>query len=291
VGAAAADGVRSVVVEFVGVPGAGKSTLAERAAAQLRALGVPVHLHAHPAAPDPAPRSRLEKYLRYTKYLPAFVAVGCRHPAFAARTTSCVLRSGQRSLWDAAKVLHNLFRMTRLLRRCRRRHGVHLVDQGVLQSLWAVAYSAGSSRPDTLPRLASAFVALPDVAVVVKAPAPVLRGRLVERAVAIGRLDAELRHDPSALARAVESVASVEAALASSRWRHAVRLLSVDNTDPTDLDASVDHICGSIRIDEWTLTAGSETAARPPVSSRPPLHHAHVRVSDAHRSARPSDTP
>jgi hypothetical protein len=230
-------------VEFVGIPGAGKSTVARRAAELLERDGMVVHLHSHPTAPSPRARHRLLRVAGYLRYLPPFVIMACRHPAYAYRAWAHVAASRQRSAWDLIKVLHNLFRMSLLVEWCRREGGIHLIDQGLFQALWAVEFSAGSRAQNTANGLCDAAVALPDIAVMVSAELPCIQQRLTGRAVAVGRLEVELRSDPTALTRATDAIAMVEHVLRRVRdGRPDVRVVTVGGGPADDLDVEAGRV-------------------------------------------------
>jgi hypothetical protein len=211
---------QSVIVEFVGIPGAGKSTLARHGAELLRSEGVPVHLHALSEPPRAErvgrggwPVHAWNQAVAYGRFLPPIALVALRHPTRAALAVARIAASRQRSLRDLLKVVHNLFRTTLLVERARRLGGVHLIDQGVLQVIWAVGFSAAPHARGRVLRLGDALMALPDVAVVVESDLPTIRERLAQRAVPVGRLERELRTDPSALDRAASAFTVVEAVL------------------------------------------------------------------------------
>jgi hypothetical protein len=233
-----------VVIEFVGIPGAGKSTLARHGAELLRAEGVPVQLHAlsEPPSEDRGGRAAWpirawNEVVAYCRYLPPIALVVLRHPARAVLAVARIAASRQRSLRDLLKVVHNLFRTTLLVERARERGGVHLIDQGVLQAIWAVGFSAAPRAGARVTGLGDALVALPDVAVVVESDLPIIRERLVRRAVPVGRLERELRTDESALDRAVSAFAAVEAVLQrTGESRGRLRVVRVASRCADDLD-------------------------------------------------------
>lgn len=125
-----------VVVEFVGLPGAGKSTLASRLLQELRALGYDCAgrelLRAKQGGPLAARSARLHFWLRHSGLLRstslALLAVGgtgpeaLRHAARLGRWAS-----GFKRLTDGG-------------------HDIVLLDQGVVQQAWSAILRAESGR-------------------------------------------------------------------------------------------------------------------------------------------------
>jgi hypothetical protein len=246
--AAAAPPRAGLVVEFVGIPGAGKSILARRACELLRAAGVPTTLHAHPTVPLPAPSNPVAKAVSYLRYAPPFARLGARHPGALLRAAAAVRATRQRSAMGYFKVLHNLCKTSLLVERCRRQPGVHLVDQGTLQTLWAVAFSARAPGALTPARASGALAALPDVAVVVTAESEDVRRRLAGRLVAIGRLEERMRADPSVLEDAAAAFRAVDALIAAiGRAAPALRVVHVANAGEGDVEGRARLLADRLR--------------------------------------------
>lgn len=122
------------VVEFVGLPGSGKTTLARTIAATLRASGVDVL----------EPVARVNELGRARRGVTKFAYCareGLRAPAATAALARLVAESRQPNLALAAKNLTNLV-LQRALAIPARPADVVIHDQGVFQSLWSLNLQA-----------------------------------------------------------------------------------------------------------------------------------------------------
>lgn len=126
--------LRAVLVEFVGVPGSGKTTLAEALAAEFQRRGLTV-VQANNAWRHPWRWTTRIHRLR--------LAVECAvaSPASARSAIRLVQASKQRSLSDAASVVTNWLCKLRLMRR-RGAADIGVTDEGTLHAIWSLAYSA-----------------------------------------------------------------------------------------------------------------------------------------------------
>lgn len=126
--------VPGLLVEFVGLPAAGKTTLAVRLAEGLRELAIPTDLLCEWPAPAGAP------YLRRRQKVPLALGAALRHPVTAAALVGLVLRSRQETPSDALRVLYRWLFL--LGHRERGWQGVRVYDQGLVQALWSLLYRA-----------------------------------------------------------------------------------------------------------------------------------------------------
>jgi hypothetical protein len=134
-----------LVVEFFGLPGAGKTTLADALGRHLQEEGRVCIYRRLVLADD---RRAAARHLLRAR----FVVYGTlRHPTLFGSAMRLVRDSRQTSMRDAAKVLWNLSCVLGFWLWCRKTDAdVVLVDQGVLQALWSVAFAsrgAGEFRP------------------------------------------------------------------------------------------------------------------------------------------------
>jgi hypothetical protein len=179
--------VPGLVVEFLGLPGAGKSTLAHAVAASLRTAGVPVTEPTFQLDHETAPgRRRARKLAAAARTL-------CRAPVVATRCAGLVARSRQRRAAWLVPLVTNWLYLADGARRCTRTPGVHLLDQGLMQGAWSTAYGAARFEPRALAvRRVLRAVAPPRWMVVVVEAAPhLLHRRLGERIAPASRLERE----------------------------------------------------------------------------------------------------
>lgn len=163
----------STVVEFFGLPGAGKSTVATLTRRDLTDRGIRAQVVDRRVAIDvPAP-------LRIGRKLLLVADRGISHPVRSARAVTSIGTS-QTALADAATRPMQFLVTQALLARARRTPGVHLLEEGLLQALWSAGLRAGGNR--SVGSLAADLGAVvPDLVVVVEAPISAIESRLGSR--------------------------------------------------------------------------------------------------------------
>ncbi len=232
-GDTAADGAArgALLIEFCGLPGAGKSHLAGALLASLRREGIPARAGDASIAPDIAPVRRIPR-----KLLAAGREV-LSDPAGAARVGLAIARA-ERDAVDVVSRSLQWFVTQRVLDRAAGRAGVHVFGEGVLQALWSIGLRGD---PDALLELLDAGAARwirPRVLVVVNAPTDVADARLGARrsshsrtqALGAAERTAELRRGRELLESLVEW------------WRASSRegeIVEVDNGDDEPRDREV----------------------------------------------------
>ncbi len=215
----------SVIVEFTGLPGSGKSFLAAALVDALSATGGPAELASAAVGPE---IPRLQRLARKAT-LAARAAVSA--PRSTAAATVAIARSGQ-PLQQTGRRVQNWLVTNQLQRQARRRPGVHVFDQGLVQELHSLAYQ-GTWR-GALPTAGPGPGRLgPDLLVAVRVPAEVCAARLERRVDANSRLDRMTPPDRCAwlAARHAELLEITEAWLAAHGTLVPTRLLVLVNAD------------------------------------------------------------
>ena len=176
-----------LVVEFVGLPGVGKSHATRLVAARLAAVGTPAQSSALRINHELG-RSRR---VLYKSGICAVEALRC--PGRAARVGRALIGSGQQSRVDVLRLLYNWLFLAGLLRRARAGPVVELLDEGIYQLLWSIGFAGGErvirDYSSTFLMGPPSEVPLPDVVVVVEAPLGLIQARLESRKTRAGRLD------------------------------------------------------------------------------------------------------
>ena len=126
----------SFIVEFAGLPGVGKSTLSHAAAAALRESGEIVTEPTREIIHDP--RRQRRKFVLAAGTL-------ARHPVSSLAAIRQIFVSGQNSLRDFGATAFNFLYVCRLIEIYRKTPGIHFVDQGCVNALWSIGYSASRS--------------------------------------------------------------------------------------------------------------------------------------------------
>jgi hypothetical protein len=179
--------MESYLVEFAGLPGAGKSAISHALARLLRQRGLPVTVPRYDLDHRAAAPARVARKLAWT------CAEVLRRPGATGRWLGALRRSRQPGVGVLATVAANWLQLGALMHRAARRPGVHLFDEGLLQALWSAGYEARAPEaawPDLERALGAALPARLTV-VAVDAPADALRRRL-ERRPPASRLDRAL---------------------------------------------------------------------------------------------------
>jgi hypothetical protein len=194
-------------VEFVGLPGAGKSVLSHAVAGLLRTSGLIVDQPARDT-------DRLGLGGRALRKAGLALFGAAAAPLAGGRWARALLASGQRSGADSGRVALNWFYMAGLVRRISARPGVHLLDQGPVQALWSTAYasSAGRMNAAAASEALRGIVPHPTLIVLVQTGETTLASRLRHRPGGDSRLERDLRlpAGPAAYARGALALGWVE---------------------------------------------------------------------------------
>ena len=168
------------VVEFCGLPTAGKSTLARAVVAQLRLRGVPTTEVMATLGPDAGRSARMARKV-------AAIGRSAVEPGSVVVAAGVGLRSRQQDVRDRLARPANLLVVRHAVRRAHRRPGVHVLDQGPLQEWWSAALRADDQR--VLRQSGTDPAERCDLLIRVETPIPVLLARLAARGPRQSRLE------------------------------------------------------------------------------------------------------
>ncbi len=238
----------SLLIEFLGLPGSGKTTLARRVVPILQADRIPARL-VDPEAETRhiRPSTGLHRLISVARLMKPTGTAILSEPNFALRLTTAIFRSNQPSIRDSLKVLNNWFRVRTALLRSSPAPGVHLFDQGLFQAWWAVEFRARNPT-----EIASYFhrssQILPDMLIILRASHATIQRRLDARPAEISRLEKQMKTDPSAIPKAVSAFEVVSAGLnGRSSTQGALRILELDATRDDSLEANTQQVVTAIR--------------------------------------------
>lgn len=181
-------------VEFVGIPGAGKSAVSRRVVALLRGRGLVVDDLSYRLAHE---ESRATRFLRKSVYVTKEIVL---HPIVTTRSLVQIAAVPHPSLRILAKMAYNWLLVSALARRGRE-PGIHICDQGIFQGFWSMGFGGGSAAVAEAARRLWGLVPAPDLVVVIEADLPAIRHRLKLRQERKSRLDRLFESHPSALER------------------------------------------------------------------------------------------
>ena len=231
-------------VEFLGLAGAGKSTVSGAVGAVLRERRIPVT----------EPTYRLDHLASYhTRRALKFwysLRRAIRRPWEGARWARTVFGSRQRAWVGSWVETMNLLYLLELMRSESAVPGVHLFDQGLFQALWSLAYDAAAAHVVSPPVLERVRRSLPPISVVivVETSLATARGRLRERPGATSRLqrDVAAGRAATALERATAILRPIDAAASQLASEGRIVLLRVSNDNDADLLGAATRIADAV---------------------------------------------
>jgi thymidylate kinase len=186
---------RRVWVEFLGMPGSGKSTVSHALAGVLRQRGMTV---AEPTYATDHLMSDGRRYLYKSGRLAGTVLRGPREAASAFRT---VLRTRQRRNTAAVLATVNWLFIASLLERPPIPAAVQVVDEGLFQALWSVCFEAEVDAPAGLLATLARSGPCPDAVVLLEVDATEVKRRLASRSRGMSRMDGSAAAAPESWLR------------------------------------------------------------------------------------------
>jgi thymidylate kinase len=228
---------RRLSVEFLGLPGAGKSGVSRRVAEILANDGHPVvdtnYALTHRSG---VLARRLRKFAGIAREI-------VLHPAYSARSTWAITATKQRTLSDLLGAVSNWLFVSSLLREGGR--ALHLLDEGIFQALWSVGFGAASDDWTSVVRAAGSGFPVPDVVVIVNVSAATAERRLRARGLKQSRVEGLLETDPGVLEtsrRLLDQVRAVLFQMAKS-GKH-LHIQEVANERDDDLEPNARSLAG-----------------------------------------------
>lgn len=168
----------NLVIDFLGLPGSGKTTLSKRLSKQLESSNIP-HFN---TAFDTLTEKKSGRIL-YKSFI--FLKEALLHPTRFIKHTGLIVRTRQRNIKDLAKVLINWFYIVHLLGKAQKMDRYVMLDQGLFQAIWSINLSA--KQPVNTREMLDK-IQLPDVVIVVNANEENIKNRLKKREFKYDRL-------------------------------------------------------------------------------------------------------
>lgn len=229
----------SRLIEFVGLPGAGKSTIAEQLAAEVRGSGRTTR--------EPTKRyaAMSPLYRRLTRVLMAF-SQGVKNPQLGITSVNLICSPPRRSWSGAIRSVLNWLHLAELYAP-HDREEVAVFDQGLVQALWSIRFMADcDALIEFRPMIESLLSQWGSVSlVVVGADVQAIKRRLDERPrgdpqpIDVG--------DPQSLRRAVRILEEVKSELNKIvESMDTVQKIEIDNSSDGRLREKVDEVYQSI---------------------------------------------
>lgn len=176
--------VRGLVIEFLGLPGAGKTTLTSRLSPLLQDLGISIH--------EPSFKRRHGKTgNRIFVKLHMVIGELFFHFHFTLLSIWYILLSRQTSWRDTITTCFNWLFCAGIIRQNSLQTKPVLLDQGIFQALWSIRYSC-MYEPASLELLLNSLICMPFIVVVLDTEPSIIRKRLHERPGSSSRLEKKL---------------------------------------------------------------------------------------------------
>jgi thymidylate kinase len=223
---------QSMTVEFFGMPGSGKSTLANRVAEIIESWGIGIQKQTYVLAHCMSRRQRVIAKIRYI--LPEI----CLEPRHTARSARAIAATGQSSTLEWVRALFNWLFVTPLVRPIAQFDGIRILDQGIFQALWSVAFSGDHNALKIMTDQLMAQSPVPDVVIIVHARLSTVAQRLATRQSHDSRLEHLLEKNPGVLARS-ESLFLQVAEIAKFLLRQRMMPVIIDVNNDEDMDLEI----------------------------------------------------
>lgn len=228
-----------MIVEFFGLPGAGKSTLAAALVTALRTSGDPA------SSPSSMVGSDVSAPLRYVRKSTRIGSSVVRRPAASFRLLRSIAESEQESKTQVGKRWGD-FMLAQAFLSQQPSGGSVVLDQGFMQAVWSIGLRGRLESPlQTLSGTTDAW-SRPDRVIVVEAPLDQLAKRLRARASRHSRVQDSGRSTVAELDRARDLMSHLLAE-ARSLGLEPESIITIENPDsasPEDLVSSISPLLG-----------------------------------------------
>ncbi len=165
---------KSVIVEFVGLPGVGKSTLSRSVATKLKSRDAEVNEPIYERDTYSTLRRIASKSWFASRSLTA-------NPKTALRMTQCARHTDQQSIFDSIRVVFNLHYVAGVTTTFQSRTGITLLDQGIYQAHWSVGLRSTQPITKVIKLVDIPAHLTPDLVVFVEATDETIANRLTNR--------------------------------------------------------------------------------------------------------------
>lgn len=252
---------RGFVIEFTGLPGSGKSTLAHALADRLRQASDLV------SEPTYDLNHRSTRWHRVATKTRCIVRCVLTQPLGSLEAILAIARTGQRSLRDLTNTTLNMLYICGLRQMVAGRPGIQVLDQGVVQQVWSIGFSASRSVPLAgFGRLGRACFGRGSggAVVFVDVKSETVLERLTLRSGKASRLERRLsRESPHVeLAAAEDALAEARGAVrAFAEPQGGIRIETVSNEDSEDVEATAEELARRLRA------GGSTQGSNEPVEA------------------------
>jgi hypothetical protein len=237
-----------MLIEFLGLPACGKSTMSRRVADLLMEQGLVVDETSYDLA------HRRRKVARQRAKLIHLASFAAWNPLTAFSDVLAISGTRQASLMDLGKESLNWLYILSMAARRRSPPVVTILDQGIGQAIWSIGFTA--QRTSWLDLLSTKFeraAAMLDLVVRVRADFANIGDRLGARKRYVSRMDS-LGHDLEVVWRGETTGDAIAAKLQAI----GVRVIEIQNNDAAQLAQGARKVADMVT----TELSGQETASR-----------------------------
>ncbi len=223
-----------MIVEFIGLPGVGKTTLSRSVAVDLKSREISVYHPNYKCDIYSTPRRVTSKA--------RFVIQNLRtNPRLSLTMMQKVVQSGQKSLDDFARVLFNIYYILGLTNSFDSRSGITLLDQGIYQARWSVGLQSTQPIAEVIKRVDIPKNLAPDLVVFVEATDATIANRLTNRT------DGDTRFAPNseAFKRARDGYESIKSQIETAP--DGPNSITIENETQESLKPNAAHIADVIQ--------------------------------------------
>src|SRR5262245_46794748 len=229
---------RPVIVEFLGLSGAGKSSVSHEVAERLRGRGYPVREPTLTLAPTGRRRSVLKRAIKSLHVARELFA----HPRSSLASLKSMSATRQQRLQLYFRIGFHWLVLSSLMRT--HLASLHVFDQGAFQALWSIGLEGPPGTIQHVGPQLFATVPMPDVVVVLDASTDVVARRLALRAGRASRAD---RWSTAEVRRSLSRMHEVESILCSmSASPGGPRILRVANGRNDDVQTVAGRLAAEI---------------------------------------------
>ena len=233
----------AVIVEFLGLPGVGKSSVSHRVAEILSGRGLPVRQPTFTLDHGPG---KFQRTVRKSRYVAAEALL---RPGYAMRSARALRATGQSSPRLRFKMLFNWLLISALMRRSRRIRAVHLLDQGIYQALWSIGLGGADHCITRAGRELAGWMPTPTMVAVIEADLETVARRLEERGGTHSRADGWRASDADLFRRSSQLLEETKSLVLGAAGRGApVQMIGVDNSRDAGMDGQALRLAQSIEL-------------------------------------------
>ena len=231
------------VVEFLGLPGVGKTLLCHASAELLRDEGLLINEITY----DIGNLGSLQRYLRKWRFVFQQVLL---HPRLSSQMLQVIIKSRQQGFWSGFRVAFNWLYVTSIVRKGTTSKRIFLLDQGIFQGVWSVLFNAKEpnlthSLAQTILKMYSLVISVPILVIIVYADRAAVMERLRQRKGGRSPLNGVSNPDLSKAEDALEGTKAVLSIVAGSY--QSVSVIVINNAQTNDTGEIVSDLCSAIR--------------------------------------------